>query len=538
MNPNAENLKAPRSQLTLPMIKTIFSDKKRRTKQQLLQSLGLSKGTDDSDFAAEHAEYKATTNALLSLQQTFKKNLESLKASYQTSSALSVELAAFNRNTSAFQGSVDLVNGFSALEGVQLAAAHRLYEEQAVAEINQLLWQVPEVEAKVKERKALMLDLNSHRRKFETAQATLIESQNNGGNINQNPSRGILGGRKGESELSADLATRRVRLDHAETAVNEITEWLRTQFRELLDARESGILLAGPMTAFYVCQKRLAQTTSTKLESNKRAFPECEKYEAKLTMFENEFAKHHSNVGANFFAANDAMAGMNIDSGRPVVGCFGTSLADQPACGPILIRDCIDYLNECGGLEADGLFRVSGSMDVVQHLQKCYDRGETNCFESVECGPHEVATLLKLYLRELPESLIPQAVYHDMVAAANDPKDPAEAIAQIMGDLPDYHLVPLSAILQLLYRVGRRSDVNKMTFSNLATCLAPTVLAAPEDVAPSKAMNDMPFVIFVIKTLIEQAKRYDLSRAQPVVAPLVLSRRQQPHEMSYQTAAY
>ena len=41
-----------------------LKDKRRRTKQQILQTLGFAEGGEDSDFMALYAEYKATVNGL------------------------------------------------------------------------------------------------------------------------------------------------------------------------------------------------------------------------------------------------------------------------------------------------------------------------------------------------------------------------------------------------------------------------------------------------------------------------------------------
>lgn len=64
-----------------------------------------------------------------------------------------------------------------------------------------------------------------------------------------------------------------------------------------------------------------------------------------------------------------------------------------------------------------GLFRISGSLTEVKALKEQYDSG-TPPTELKDVSPHTVASLLKMYLRELPEPLATFELY-DMFIAAN-----------------------------------------------------------------------------------------------------------------------
>lgn len=61
----------------------------------------------------------------------------------------------------------------------------------------------------------------------------------------------------------------------------------------------------------------------------------------------------------------------------------------------------------CTGLECEGIFRVNGSQRVVEKLRASFDQqGDANLEEDHDVMA--VAGLLKLFLRELPESAIPE----------------------------------------------------------------------------------------------------------------------------------
>lgn len=62
------------------------------------------------------------------------------------------------------------------------------------------------------------------------------------------------------------------------------------------------------------------------------------------------------------------------------------------------------------GMTQEGLFRVKGSMEMVEQLRLQSERGEE--VELVEGGDvHSAASLLKLFLRELPDGIIPSALH-------------------------------------------------------------------------------------------------------------------------------
>ena len=510
----------------------LFYDAKRRAKQQMLETLRLTPGTEDSDFEAEYAEYKGTVNSIRHLQATMRAQSIAMKKLYQTSAALSVELAAFHRGTQYADGAMALGQAHAEIERVQLAAVERLYEEEVIAAADLLLWQVPEVQERVKQRKKLLLDYNSHLRKYESSRAALAECQQNHGSS----SGGLLRRGKSESELSAEVATRKVKLEHAETAVTEATEWCLTQFRALLDQRESGQILGGPMAAFLSCQRKLMTAGSQKLERVKPFLPLVEKFDGTLAEYEVEFQKMQAVGGndlfANFPAGGDFAGGFN-GSGNFSEACFGVPLPEN--C-PLLITEAIDFLETRGGLETEGLFRVPGSQDMVQELRDRYNAGEVGVFEQLDCDPHDVAALIKRYLHDLPESLIPQSYYQKIVNAARA-NDDCETLSDVIGELPDSHLRCLFPLLKFLYRVARRSDVNQMTFTNIATCLAPTVIRAPQDESPIKIMNEMQQVIIGFKTLIEHAKRFDLPPAPVAPARQLLENRPPVHNVRQSVTA-
>lgn len=55
-------------------------------------------------------------------------------------------------------------------------------------------------------------------------------------------------------------------------------------------------------------------------------------------------------------------------------------------------------------MTCEGIYRMSGVKSKVQQLRACYNRHEPVCLS--EHGPHVVASLLKQFLRELPDPVL------------------------------------------------------------------------------------------------------------------------------------
>ena len=119
---------------------------------------------------------------------------------------------------------------------------------------------------------------------------------------------------------------------------------------------------------------------------------------------------------------------------------------------PNVVRDCISYLDQ-HGLKVTGIFRISASATVVEYYQGLYDSGVDVSFDSCE-DPHIPANLLKLYLRELPEPLLPFHLYDEFMRLS-DPRTPdfASKIGDILTQLPPENYAVAKVLFAFLYRV-------------------------------------------------------------------------------------
>ncbi|KAF0031590.1 hypothetical protein F2P81_016145 [Scophthalmus maximus] len=151
---------------------------------------------------------------------------------------------------------------------------------------------------------------------------------------------------------------------------------------------------------------------------------------------------------------------------------FGNKLA------PMLVEQCVDFIRQWG-LQEEGLFRLPGQANLVKELQDAFDCGEKPSFDC-NTDVHTVASLLKLYLRELPEPVIPFHKYDEFLASAKllgkDDEMGIKELRKLVESLPPVNFNLLKYICRFLDEVQSYSGVNKMSVQNLATVFGPNIL--------------------------------------------------------------
>ncbi|XP_053179492.1 protein FAM13B isoform X2 [Scomber japonicus] len=76
---------------------------------------------------------------------------------------------------------------------------------------------------------------------------------------------------------------------------------------------------------------------------------------------------------------------------------------------PALVKDIVDYIEEHGHLDLEGLFLVNGNAERVDWLRQRYDSGEEVELDK-EADLASAVSLLRLFLQELPEPVIPTEI--------------------------------------------------------------------------------------------------------------------------------
>nr|XP_061818685.1 rho GTPase-activating protein 24-like [Nerophis lumbriciformis] len=223
--------------------------------------------------------------------------------------------------------------------------------------------------------------------------------------------------------------------------------------------------------------------------------------------------------GSYFFLSNSAGQGdewlksLNKGVWIPFTGVFGQRLEETVlyerrygVCSvPLVVEQCVTFIRE-RGLQEVGLFRQPGRASLVRELQEAFDGGERPSFDS-NTDVHTVASLLKLYLRQLPEPLVPYSHYQDFLLCgtniSNDRVEGLEKLRNLLQELPVANFNLLKFICQFLNEVQSHSKGNKMSCQNLATVFGPNILRAKAE-DPQSIMGGAALVQMLMLELIRE----------------------------------
>ncbi|XP_072945402.1 uncharacterized protein RhoGAP102A isoform X2 [Epargyreus clarus] len=207
-----------------------------------------------------------------------------------------------------------------------------------------------------------------------------------------------------------------------------------------------------------------------------------------------------------------------LDKGDDSESCdsgeWGWSGLDDAGGGPkvpALVSACLAHLRQYG-LHTLGLFRVSSSKKRVRQLREEWERGQEAALHAELC-PHDVATLLKEFLRDLPDPLLCRDLYPAFLQTQKIRNRSLqwEALRLIVQLLPAAHRDTLNALLSFLALLAShaedgRQPGHKMDAGNLATIFAPNILHRnkPNETASAEELSERTDVINVVRQLVER----------------------------------
>ena len=120
---------------------------------------------------------------------------------------------------------------------------------------------------------------------------------------------------------------------------------------------------------------------------------------------------------------------------------------------------------------------------------------------------HEIAsvtTLLKHFLRDLPDPLLTSANYTSFVNSAKIDDDIVrrDSLHAIINSLPDPNYATLRVLTLHLHRVAERSQQNKMTPTNIAICFGPTLMGQQGNSGVGGDIKDAGWQARVVETIL------------------------------------
>jgi RalA-binding protein 1 len=194
----------------------------------------------------------------------------------------------------------------------------------------------------------------------------------------------------------------------------------------------------------------------------------------------------NQDAGGNDGQSN--LSQMAYEQHGPIRPAFGATLgeavrfnhpADVNIELPAVVYRCIEYLDAKNAAGEEGIFRLSGSNVVIKQLRERFNtEGDVNLVTDDQYYDiHAVASLLKLYLRELPSTILTRELHLEFLAVTEltDVNDKVSALNGLVYRLPRANNALLRYLSGFLINIINHADTNKMTVRNVGIVFSPTL---------------------------------------------------------------
>ena len=186
--------------------------------------------------------------------------------------------------------------------------------------------------------------------------------------------------------------------------------------------------------------------------------------------------------------STSSLAQMAYEQHGPIRPAFGAPLGEAVRYNhpvdvnidlPAVVYRCIEYLDAKNAAGEEGIFRLSGSNVVIRQLRERFNtEGDVNLITDDQYYDiHAVASLLKLYLRELPTTILTRELHLEFLAVTelHDISEKVRALNGLVHRLPRANNTLLRYLSGFLINIINHADTNKMTVRNVGIVFSPTL---------------------------------------------------------------
>ncbi|XP_018591076.1 rho GTPase-activating protein 15 isoform X1 [Scleropages formosus] len=162
-----------------------------------------------------------------------------------------------------------------------------------------------------------------------------------------------------------------------------------------------------------------------------------------------------------------------------VFGCHLLTLCEREGTTvPKFVKLCLEAV-EKRGLEADGIYRVSGNLASIQKLRFLVDQEEElNLDDSQWEDIHVVTGALKMFFRELPEPLLPFRFFEPFVEAIKTREHARrlQTVKKLVHQLPKPNQETMKVLFRHFQTILTKSSKNLMSTQGIGIVFGPTLL--------------------------------------------------------------
>lgn len=250
------------------------------------------------------------------------------------------------------------------------------------------------------------------------------------------------------------------------------------------------IVISGPKDAHVISDAALWGNKATVMPVSLPVPEEKKQKKRSFFGFGSKAAVRSSSDGQDSnYAGSDSGSVVN-SQGVPshIPGVFGIPLIDavrfHPPTDvhtplPCVVFRCVQYLEARNAIHEEGIFRLSGSNVVIRQIRDRFNNeGDIDLLNDDNFYDiHAIASLLKLYLRELPSTILTRELHMRFLSVSelstNDEK--LQLLANLSSQLPLVNLTLLQYLVVFLIKIINNQDINKMNVRNVGIVFSPTL---------------------------------------------------------------
>lgn len=164
-------------------------------------------------------------------------------------------------------------------------------------------------------------------------------------------------------------------------------------------------------------------------------------------------------------------------------------------CVPLFLRKIMDFIVKNQEMvKTDSIFRLNGDSSVVQKLK--FEIDSLQPLDVFKWDVHSLTTVVKLWLREMPDPVVPYSLYDPLLEAYQNEQE--DRVFDLLDTMPNEERLLYQYIVTMCVRVASYHQSNFMTMQNLAIVFAPNIFRSKVPVY-SKMVKEMPLSIGVLQ---------------------------------------